>query len=218
MVVHIADAPCHGREFNDCSDDTRPDDGKLIKPLLQQLSADLEVDYFFGAMNSRTAKMVAEMNRQMEREYVKPVEVKGASAGASAVGASIRSAVTKSISASLCARRTAASRSMAAEVSARGWLAEPKAYLAYAPLKPELAAFKSLPLQEMSVYINTGIENVDELRKEGDTLLTFSKAVPKAGGSDTQRCQVQTVPFSKGASRLAFHALVRPQMCCCCEL
>jgi hypothetical protein len=213
VVIHIADAPCHGREFHDVAD-TYPDDGKRIKPLLERLSG-MSVDFFFGAMNSRTDKMLAQMNQLMGCEYVHRVDVKSAGAGAGAVGESIRVAVTKSVSMSLSMRRSVASRTLGAGAAASSSAAAvPKPYLVYAPLTPTPAAFSRLPKQKMTVYINTGIENVDQLRlvTESEPLLTFSKATPVGGDADTQRCQIQKDPFSKGASRFAYHVLVRARV------
>lgn len=209
VLMHFADAPCHGREFSGC-DDNYPGDGPLIKPLLKQLDNGLQLDYFFGAINSSTDKMVKEMNSQMGKEFVKAVQLRGAGATSAAVGASIHSAVTKSVRSSLSARRTAASRSLAGEPAGGGSMAVPKGYLAYAPLKPSPAAFAKLPRLPMKVYINTGIESLEALRTEAESLLTFSVAVPVGGASaDSMRCQVMATPFSAGGIRLAFHALVR---------
>jgi hypothetical protein len=236
VLIHIADAPCHGREFNGCSD-AYNSDGPKIKPLLIKLDA-LQLDYNFGAIKvdgkDETAQMVRVMNLQMGKEFVKTVHLSEANAGANAVGASIRSAVTKSVSLSLSNRRTAASRFMAFSTAgstlptpppSRGMFSRfrapkptvsevqvlPRGYLAYTldPVKPSHDDFSKLPKLSFEVYMNTDIESVQALRADADSLLTFSIAVPE--GNRRERCQIASKAFAEGGIRVAFHGLVRAQ-------
>jgi hypothetical protein len=61
ILYHIADAPCHGRDFHraDCSDDFPDGDPNGLKPaeILAELKA-LKVQYFFGKIKDRTDLMV----------------------------------------------------------------------------------------------------------------------------------------------------------------
>jgi hypothetical protein len=64
ILYHIADAPCHGRDFHrtDCSDDFPEGDPNGLKPaeILAELKA-LKVQYFFGKIKDRTDLMVSNM-------------------------------------------------------------------------------------------------------------------------------------------------------------
>jgi hypothetical protein len=61
ILYHIADAPCHGRDFHrsDCSDDFPEGDPNGLKPddILNDLLG-LRVQYFFGKIKDRTDLMV----------------------------------------------------------------------------------------------------------------------------------------------------------------
>jgi hypothetical protein len=61
ILYHIADAPCHGREFHraDCSDDYPDGDPNGLQPadILRDLQAQ-RIQYFFGKVIDRTDLMV----------------------------------------------------------------------------------------------------------------------------------------------------------------
>ena len=70
--MHIADAPCHGRQYHDGVNDDYPSgdpDGLRIKPQLDALKQ-LDVNYIFGRINADTDKMVREFNSELGTEYV----------------------------------------------------------------------------------------------------------------------------------------------------
>ncbi|KAM9971669.1 hypothetical protein ACTFIW_011652 [Dictyostelium discoideum] len=59
LVVHIGDAPCHGKQYHNC-DDSYPDgdpSGLVPEKLLQTLSSK-SVDYYFIKITSETDKMI----------------------------------------------------------------------------------------------------------------------------------------------------------------
>jgi hypothetical protein len=65
--VHIADAPCHGQEFNSGLSDSFPEGDKLGRSasvLLHKLRVDCHVStYFFCHLNAYTQQMVNEFKR-----------------------------------------------------------------------------------------------------------------------------------------------------------
>eukprot|EP01127_Copromyxa_protea_P014418 TRINITY_DN4008_c0_g1_i2.p1 TRINITY_DN4008_c0_g1~~TRINITY_DN4008_c0_g1_i2.p1 ORF type:complete len:543 (-),score=111.67 TRINITY_DN4008_c0_g1_i2:121-1749(-) len=59
LVIHLADAPCHGLKYHSC-DDSYPDgDPQGLDPeaLLAQMGQ-LKIDYYFGRINNITDKMI----------------------------------------------------------------------------------------------------------------------------------------------------------------
>jgi hypothetical protein len=65
VLFHICDAPCHGRDFHNGSNDQYPDGdprGLKIDKLLANL-ASKNIDYYFAEINSSTAKMIDEFNK-----------------------------------------------------------------------------------------------------------------------------------------------------------
>jgi hypothetical protein len=66
LLLHIADAPCHGRAFQTAAAAARTSDrypdgdplGRSVEELLGQLAAK-QVFYYFGRINSSTDRMVA---------------------------------------------------------------------------------------------------------------------------------------------------------------
>ena len=60
MLFHIADAPCHGREFNSgCNDDYQSGDplNRSMYSLFNSVN-DKQIQYYFGKINESTTKMV----------------------------------------------------------------------------------------------------------------------------------------------------------------
>jgi len=60
ILVHIADAPCHGTKYNNCGDSYPKGDpeGKVPEDLLIKLCK-MEVDYYFCRINATTDKMTS---------------------------------------------------------------------------------------------------------------------------------------------------------------
>jgi hypothetical protein len=59
LLLHVADAPCHGKQYHDC-DDSYPggDPTGLTPDHLLPLLATQKIEYFFFKINSSTDKMV----------------------------------------------------------------------------------------------------------------------------------------------------------------
>ena len=74
-LFHIADSPCHGREFHDFverKDDAYPDGdprGRSIHTLLSQL-ADKRIQYHFGKITDLTNKMIEKFSEAYAGEIV----------------------------------------------------------------------------------------------------------------------------------------------------
>ena len=80
VLFHIADAPCHGSRFHSRANDDYPDGdprGLNITSLLKKL-VDLNVNYYFGKINSSTEKMIEEFNlelRKLQGNLIKVTEL-----------------------------------------------------------------------------------------------------------------------------------------------
>jgi len=68
VIVHIADAPCHGRKYHDGVGDIYPsgDPAKTSHHDLMEEIAKRGIQYYFGHINERaTAKMVGVLNKSL---------------------------------------------------------------------------------------------------------------------------------------------------------
>lgn len=105
ILYHIADAPCHGREFHDMSDDYPGGDkyGLKIEDLLNGLNQK-NVIYYFGKINSSTDKMIGEFNKRMgvfgKPKFIDMVSCTDASKMMESVSHSVTETYTSSISTS----------------------------------------------------------------------------------------------------------------------
>jgi hypothetical protein len=73
MLFHIADAPCHGREFhNSIMGDRFPNGDPSARTLLQLLGplAENGVHYHFGKINELTDRMVQKFAEAYDGEFV----------------------------------------------------------------------------------------------------------------------------------------------------
>ena len=105
VLVHIADAPCHGARFHDIScDDFKhevPTGGlAALGPFVHLTSLRQKgVQYFFGRINSSTGKMVTEMNFELEAEpRISTTLVADASKLSKAVTKVLRTSVMRTLS------------------------------------------------------------------------------------------------------------------------
>ncbi|KAG5178705.1 hypothetical protein JKP88DRAFT_247974 [Tribonema minus] len=72
LLIHIADAPCHGTSYHSMAD-SHPSGapyGQCAADLLQALS-NLSIEYIFGRLNSSTDTMVAKFNDEIGGAYIK---------------------------------------------------------------------------------------------------------------------------------------------------
>ena len=69
VLIHIADAPCHGRKYHSMSDDDYPDydeDGRMYKRLMKKIRSH-HIDYWFGyIVKENTDKMISVFNTYLQ--------------------------------------------------------------------------------------------------------------------------------------------------------
>ena len=69
LIIHIADAPCHGEIYHDPSiSDNHPDWSNKIPKLLKKISDNFNCGYWFIKLNNSTDKMVREFNKILKRD------------------------------------------------------------------------------------------------------------------------------------------------------
>lgn len=78
ILLHISDAPCHGKQFHDESvNDDYPDGdprGLQLSDLLRCLIKK-RISYYFAEINKSTAKMVQEFNKELARQNSKKIKL-----------------------------------------------------------------------------------------------------------------------------------------------
>eukprot|EP01106_Pelomyxa_sp_JSP_P016794 TRINITY_DN6443_c0_g1_i2.p1 TRINITY_DN6443_c0_g1~~TRINITY_DN6443_c0_g1_i2.p1 ORF type:complete len:208 (-),score=40.07 TRINITY_DN6443_c0_g1_i2:12-635(-) len=70
VLIHICDAPCHGKRFHDC-DDTYPEgdpEGHTLEEVLRTLKAKNVHYYFLAIKDSTTSKMTSEFKSTYEAQ------------------------------------------------------------------------------------------------------------------------------------------------------
>jgi hypothetical protein len=67
ILVHIADAPCHGRDYTDLKDD-HPDWSNNIPRYLKKIACSLNCAYWFVKLTDDTDKMIKKFNEILKKE------------------------------------------------------------------------------------------------------------------------------------------------------
>jgi len=190
IVLHIADAPCHGKQYYSSSlSDDHPDGdpkGRSLSSLLKRLYKERRVvKYFFSHLNNSTVKMLSEFKAAApERDWINDDHVANDEALLEYLTDSVISSVTSSISAqSFCEDRV---RAIPYEIDER--------------------PISSLPWSDMYVlhgknYLHN-ICPMDELQKTLDNSGHLTQ-----GKKYEIRIKIMDKPFSnQGACRYPFYA------------
>ena len=84
MIIHLADAPCHGRKYHNHHDDYPNGDPSGVSPedLLKQI-ARKRIHFYFIEINSSTTRMMTDIfkNCYEQSEYTFAVEPLGGDTG-----------------------------------------------------------------------------------------------------------------------------------------
>ncbi len=96
VLVHIADAPCHGTKYHACADDYPGGDphGLQSQELLLGLKQ-LGVCYQFGRINGSTDRMIALFDEEAGGGYIGPCDVADCRAITAAVTATLRASICR---------------------------------------------------------------------------------------------------------------------------
>ena len=71
VLIHIADAPCHGTQYHTSNvDDDHPhgDKNGITHDQMMSAVARLEIQYYFGHINNSTDKMISVFNESLRRK------------------------------------------------------------------------------------------------------------------------------------------------------
>ena len=68
IIIHIADAPCHGSDYNDCLVDNHPERSNDIPRLLKKIACNYNCAYWFVKVSDSTDKMIRRFNEILQRE------------------------------------------------------------------------------------------------------------------------------------------------------
>ncbi|PRP80235.1 hypothetical protein PROFUN_12174 [Planoprotostelium fungivorum] len=100
LIIHIADAPCHGRQYHNFKDDYPEGDptGLSLETLLGKV-CDKRIDLYFGKINNRTDKMT-NIFREELRKRNKPFTILNLSDPAKEFLPEVIASVSKSMNAS----------------------------------------------------------------------------------------------------------------------
>jgi len=103
ILFHIADAPCHGNEFNDCGGGDSYKDGDPLGLKMDNILKGLAMKnilYFFGGINRSTDKMISVFNAKMGKPFVTVVSCQDASTMMGTVSKTISETYSASVSSS----------------------------------------------------------------------------------------------------------------------
>lgn len=180
VLLHIADAPAHGRRFNGGLQDDYPD-GHPKEPKIEDIFTSfkqLDIQYFFGKINDSTKAMIAEF----ERFYGKKIGVADA-----AVPASILSIATASV------------MSTVGSVSAVASAAAPRSEIRSFVLDNTEPNFDRLRMNHCTI-VTMRLEQVDL-----SVIVEFKEKLRYEHISGD--IKIAPHPFDQGAERLAYYAI-----------
>ena len=226
VLVHIADAPCHGTKYHTygAGVDKYPGGdphGLQSEELLRGLRQ-LGVCYSFGRINSSTDRMVELFDQEAGGGYISSCEVADCRAITKAVTAELRKSIGCTFDLLLHGHAIKGKRPCDSillpcisedESEAAAAAAVPggkKAYVIREGL-PDWGLVAALPV---TLFSNKPIENIEQLTKDRKKMvlwiLPWGKAEP-TDGTEKKDMEVKIAPdpFAEGHCRLAYHGLLR---------
>lgn len=186
ILIHIADAPCHGDRYHDYAEyDAYPkgDPAKISFPSLMCRVIDLRLSYWFGRISHYTDKMISKFNAELERQdsTFPSINTFAALEDPMALAKSVTSAAIESVTATMAAlnMNTSTLREFKLDPSRREYVNWP----AIPAFKAAQLMFK-LPNYESLTSVQSAFEE--------QVTSIYVKVAPQ--------------PFAVGALRLAYHA------------
>jgi hypothetical protein len=182
MLIHIADAPCHGSRFHSMGDDYPAGDPRGLTPesLLPRIR-EKNVLYLFGRINTHTDQMITIFNSVLEGNYIETLNVSDASKMMSTISKSVTTTMSSTLSSSCRTKETEAIDIPIDEAD------------------PNWALVPRLSVHKYPAVIPASLER---LMAEDDLEPTPCLEVEPIA----VRMQVAPSPFAKGACRLAYKA------------
>jgi hypothetical protein len=71
ILIHIADAPCHGEDYHDYPTDEHPERSDQIPKLLRKIACNYDCAYWFVKVSDDTNKMIKRFNHLLQIEAPK---------------------------------------------------------------------------------------------------------------------------------------------------
>lgn len=102
VLMHFADAPCHGNRFHDSKSDTyasynlKDKNGLTIEDLLSRIK-EKNILYYFGKINDTTDKMITQFRQVNNNEYPLTIDAKDAKRTREIVSKSVHDSISGSI-------------------------------------------------------------------------------------------------------------------------
>lgn len=224
ILVHIADAPAHGSEYNGgCGDnwaDTPTPNAKSkdASPFLKALRA-ANVHYFFFRVNSCCDAMVEKFNEHMRKvgsksaEYVTMQELSAVEDLADTVLKTFSSSVmrTHAVARTVAYSKLSSQMSSIAEgdeesVSGETTISEPDDV---EETKASSIPWSSIPVREIKIMICRSPTGITSLQHKTQAINCQAMCGGRDGG--TVMKWYDRAPFAKGACRWAYWGKVQPQ-------
>lgn len=184
IVYHVADAPCHGREYHNGCGDSYPNgdpNGLKAVDLLTHLQSQ-NIAYFFGRINSKTDKMITVFNSLVGGTFITQETV---SAG------TFMETVTKSVSRSVSESVSSSSRVGDGKKAKKTMLLDPSP-VNFALLTIELVSRFALQLPSSINDLMDSFEDINIVKNWADPTPWEMK--------------IATSPFAQGATKAAYYA------------
>eukprot|EP00927_Polykrikos_kofoidii_P000222 TRINITY_DN10091_c0_g1_i2.p1 TRINITY_DN10091_c0_g1~~TRINITY_DN10091_c0_g1_i2.p1 ORF type:complete len:988 (-),score=138.44 TRINITY_DN10091_c0_g1_i2:73-3036(-) len=181
VLIHIADFPAHGREYNDCPGDSYPngDPRGLELPTLVQRLQSLSVQYTFGHITDHTDKMVRVLNAAFNN-YIESTDMRSVELMAEVVFRSLHTSVASTVS---------------TLTTVAGSVDEVRV-----TLSDEIPEWPSLPADTVRLRYCRSVMGISELYADADPLAT------RRFDESTVEVVLAPLPFSQGETRVARHA------------
>jgi len=217
ILVHIADAPAHGSEYNGgCGDtyaDTPTPDGnsKNASPHLRMLKS-TQIHYFFYRVNSSCDAMVAKFNEHMQStsrrsQYILIQELSDVANLADAVLKTISSSVLVTLSSArseahlkFAPEMSSVAEADEASICGQTNISEPDEEKTHDASSIVWASLSETPVKLTMCKLPRGLNAV-----QARSPPIFAQLMcPGVDGSTS--CKWEATPFAKGSCRWAFHA------------
>ena len=222
VLVHIADAPCHGTKYHACGGDSYPGGdphGLQSEELLRGLRQ-LGVCYSFGRINSSTDHMVELFNKEAGGGYISSCEVADCCAITKVVTTELRKSICCTFDVLLHGHAIKAKDdklllpSIAEdELEAAAAVPVPGGKKAYS-IREGVPCWDSAAALPVTLYSNKPIESIEQLTRDRKKvvlwILLWGKAEPTDGKEkEDMELKIAPHPFAEGHCRLAYHGLLR---------
>jgi hypothetical protein len=216
VLVHIADAPCHGTKYHTLSGDSHPggDPHGLKSAELLRGLRQLGVSYKFGRINESTDRMVRLFDEEAGGGYISECDVADCRAITKVVTTELRKSVCHTVEALLHGRAVAGASRHGPLASVleddEGGATGPRPYV----IRGGVPAWGAVKALFATLYSNRPVESIEQLTRDRRRvvlwILPWGKAEPTDGKEAAEmEVKVASDPFAEGHCRLAYHGLLQ---------